>query len=130
MAVGTIPIINYPEWFRPSLRHLDNCIAFDDEADLIAKVDLALRMSPEDIDRMRRNAIDYYEKHLDPVNFVRAIEAREHDKVTVMMITDLCTVNDHRKLNRNSFLIRDEPVDRSAGFGGLLSAMTRDRRPI
>lgn len=130
MAVGTIPIINYPEWFRPSLRHLENCIAFDDEADLIAKIDLTLRMSPEEVIRMRRNAIDYYEKHLDPVNFVRAVEARDHDKVTVMMITDLCTVNDHQKLNRNSFLIRDEPVDRSAGFGALLSALTRDRRPM
>jgi len=130
MAVGTIPIINYPEWFRPGLRHLENCIAFDDESDLIAKVDLALRMSPEEVARMRRNAIDYYEEHLDPVNFVRAIEARNHDEVTVMMITDLCTVDDHAKLNRNSFLIRDEPVDRRAGIGRLLSAMMRDRRPI
>lgn len=130
MAVGTIPIISYPEWFRPSLRHLENCIAFDDEADLVAKINLALRMPPEDVARMRRNAIAYYERHLDPVGFVRTIEERNQDEITVMMITDLCTVNDHAKLNRNSFLIRDEPIDRRAGVGRLLSAMMRNRRPI
>ena len=130
MAVGTVPIINYPEWFRPSLRHMETCIAFNDESDLIAKINDVLGMDSEAIARMRRNVIDYYERHLDPTVFVKEIEARDRANVTVLMITDLCTVNDAPKLNRNSFLIRDNPIDRSAGLRGLLSAMLRDRRDL
>ena len=33
MAVGVIPITNYPEWFDPDLEHMKNCIVFDDQKD-------------------------------------------------------------------------------------------------
>ena len=35
LAVGAIPIINYPEWFAPGLEHLKNCVVFNDRNDLI-----------------------------------------------------------------------------------------------
>ena len=35
MAVGAIPITNYPEWFDPDLRHMETCIVFDSKEDLI-----------------------------------------------------------------------------------------------
>lgn len=37
MAVGTIPITSYPEWFQPALVHGENCIVFTDGADLFQK---------------------------------------------------------------------------------------------
>jgi len=128
IAVGTIPIINYPEWFRPSLRHLETCIAFDDEADLLLKVAFVLQMDAGDVARMRRNVIDYYRQHLDPVVFAREVEAKRQRKVTVLMITDRCVVTSAPKLNRNSILIRDEPSEERGGIGILLSTVLRDRR--
>ena len=49
MAVGAIPVTNYPEWFDPNLEHMENCIVFDDQDDLINKLNYALEMSQEKI---------------------------------------------------------------------------------
>lgn len=128
MAVGTIPIINYPEWFRPSLQHMETCLAFDDESDLLKVIDLALRLSVDEIARMRKNVIDFYNRHLDPVGFVAEIGSREQKNVTVLMITDLCVVENASKLNRNSILIRDRPLGPNASLGALLSTLRLERR--
>jgi hypothetical protein len=106
MAVGAIPIINYPEWFAPRLAHLDNCIAFDDRADLIDKLREVLRMDPAAIARMRDRVIAYYDQHLAPETFVRKLEATGGRKVVVLMITDANVSRNASKLNARSVLMR------------------------
>jgi hypothetical protein len=118
MAVGAIPIINYPEWFDPHLEHLQNCIVFDDKADLLAKLNAVLEMGAEQIARMRQRAIDYFDEHLAPESFVRKLESTERQKVVVLMITDANASKNASKLNGHSVLIRGASAP---GIGGWLA---------
>ena len=106
MAVGAIPIINYPEWFDPRLEHLKNCVEFDERADLLGKLNQVLRMDTEQIAWMRQRVIDYYDTFLAPESFIRRIEASERGKVIVLMITDANMSRNASKLNSRSVLIR------------------------
>ena len=106
MAVGAIPIINYPEWFTPRLVHLETCIAFDDRADLIAKLEHVLSMDATAIARMRERVVAYYDEHLAPEAFVRELEAIRRHKVVVLMITDANVSRNAAKLNARSVLMR------------------------
>ena len=76
MAVGTIPLIDYPEWLHPRLEHLTNCIAFDGKEDLVAKMRLALSMPTSKVAEMRANVAAYYSAYLQPEVAVERIEAR------------------------------------------------------
>jgi hypothetical protein len=70
MAVGTIPITNYPEWFFPPLKHGLNALTFTTVEELGDAIDLARRMSDTQIAEMRKNVIAYYEEHLELKSFV------------------------------------------------------------
>jgi len=118
MAVGAIPIINYAEWFDPSLEHLKNCIVFDDGNDLIAKLNMVLEMPGDQIEEMRRNVIGYYDNHMSPSSFCRRIESTEGRKTVVLLITDANVTKHSGKLNRHSVLIRGTSTVRAKGFLG------------
>ncbi|GMQ86845.1 MAG: hypothetical protein BMS9Abin08_0043 [Gammaproteobacteria bacterium] len=105
MAVGSIPILNYPEWFNPTLSHMENCIIFDNREDLVTKIDHVLDMQPHEVAALRKRVIAYYEEHLGPRNFIDAIESREDCNITVLMITDKNTRKNASRLNRRSILI-------------------------
>jgi hypothetical protein len=106
MAVGSIPITNYPEWFTPSLTHMENCIAFDDQDDLINKLKRALAMNEEEISRMRANVLSYYEAYLRPDTFVRRIESSKDKKIIVLILTEANVARCFSKLKKNSILMR------------------------
>lgn len=106
MAVGTIPLIGYPEWLHPNLKHLENCVVFDGKDDLVEKARLVLAMPPAQIARMRAAVIDYYDKHLRPETLVDAIEARPERDLTVLIYTELNMARNEKKLNRRSVLMR------------------------
>jgi hypothetical protein len=122
MAVGAIPIINYPEWFDPNLEHLKNCIAFDDKSDLLDKLNEVLRMDGEEVARMRQHVIDYHDSYLAQESFVRKIESSEHDKVVVLMITDANVSKNASRLNARSVLMRGSATP---GTGGWLARFRR-----
>jgi hypothetical protein len=73
MAVGTIPITNYPEWLFPPLRHGVDALTFSTIPELRDAIYMARRMSDEQIAEMRRNVIAYYESHLAMKPFVRRL---------------------------------------------------------
>ncbi|MGD8631536.1 MAG: hypothetical protein PVG72_12525 [Gammaproteobacteria bacterium] len=110
MAVGAIPVINYPEWFTPALKHMENCIVFGDREDLIRQVEAVLEMGHEQISGLRNRVIEYYENHLHPGRFVSNLEAREDYKLTVLMITDENTIKNASRLNAKSIIIRGKPT--------------------
>ncbi len=122
MAVGSIPIINYPEWFDPHLEHLKNCIAFDDKTDLLVKLNDVLKMGAEQVARMRQRVIDYYDEYLAPESFVRKLEASERPKVIVLMITDANVSKNASKLNARSVLIRGTSTPGIGGWRARLRA--------
>jgi hypothetical protein len=112
MAVGTIPITNYPEWLDPPLTHGENCIVFGDEDDLVAKLILALGMGPEKIACLRRNVIDYYQRHLRAEDFVRRIELRPEHRVVILMYTERNMARNHKRLGRHSILMQGTVMPR------------------
>jgi glycosyltransferase involved in cell wall biosynthesis len=64
MAVGSIPVIAYHDWFEPELEHGKNAIVYSGKEDMLNKIDAALKMSQEDIRRLRGGTIDYYDRYL------------------------------------------------------------------
>lgn len=110
MAVGTIPLISYPEWLHPNLKHLTNCIVFDGKDDLVEKMRLVLGMPVPLIAQMRANVVDYYESHLRPEVGVRALESRPERDVTLLLYTELNMARNSSKLNRNSIIIKGSEV--------------------
>lgn len=106
MAVGTIPLIGYPEWFHPNLQHMRNCVVFGGRDDLVEKMRMVLAMPQPQIERMRAEVIDYYERYLRPETLVDAIEARPERDLTVLIYTELNMARNEKKLNRRSVLMR------------------------
>jgi hypothetical protein len=108
MAIGTIPITNYPEWLSPKLEHMKNCIVFDGQDDLIEKINLALAMSDDQKNEIRENAMKYYELHLRPQTFVRKVENRTESTLNVLMYSEYNVAKKTAKLNGKSVLMRGE----------------------
>jgi len=106
MAVGAIPITNYPEWFDPALTHMKDCVVFDDKDDLIKKIKFSLSMDQPEIERIRNNVIAYYQQYLLTSTFVKRIESCKDNTLTVLLITEKNTAKNHSRLNKNSILIR------------------------
>ena len=77
MAVGTVPITQYGDLFDPPLVDGETCLAFSDEASLRARIEHALRMRSDEIEHLRKNVEDYYDRHLDPRAVVGKIVARK-----------------------------------------------------
>jgi hypothetical protein len=105
MAVGTIPVTNYPEWFDPDLRHMETCIVFDDREDLISKLQQAMNMDEAQLAKMRMNVLDYYETHLKPEVFIHRLESSSVRMVPLLMFSERNVARNFSKLNRNSILI-------------------------
>ncbi len=77
MAVGTIPIMSYPEWMEPQLEHGKNALLYHDAEGLVRQLDEAMNMSEARIAEMRKNVIAYYEEHLTPLNFSARFDSQE-----------------------------------------------------
>ena len=105
MAVGTIPVTNYPEWFDPDLRHMENCIVFDNQEDLINKIQLAMHMDETQMAKIRMNVIDYYETHLKPGVVIHRLESSSASTTPLLMYLERNVARNFSKLNRNSILI-------------------------
>jgi len=83
MAVGAVPITNYPEWFHPRLEDMKNCIVFGDKDDLIKKINKVLKMGNSKVREMREETLKYYDNHLSPRSFVNKIESVKGDRIEV-----------------------------------------------
>ena len=73
MAVGTIPILNYREWFRPWLEDGRTCVAFADEEELVERLREVRALPPARIAAMRRWVAEYYDAYLAPEPFAEAV---------------------------------------------------------
>ncbi len=123
MAVGTIPITNYPEWLDPPLRPGHDCLVFDDEDDLIATLKTALAMETGQIATMRAHVLDYYETHLRPEGFVGRIESSPDRNLPILMYTERNVAKHAARLNRHAILMQGTTRPRAGGgFKRMLAA--------
>jgi hypothetical protein len=111
MAVGTIPLIGYPEWFHPNLEDGKNCLAFDDRASLVGQVRRALQLPADDVARLRANVIRYYEDHLRPDHLIELIDAHPEPDVDLLIHTELNTAKHFKKLGRHSIIIKGSGIN-------------------
>lgn len=121
MAIGTIPITSYPEWFSPKLVHMKNCVVFDGKNDLIEKVKMALAMSDDQRIEIRENAMKYYELNLKPQTFVKKVEARTESSLNILMYSEYNVAKKTAKLNGKSVLMLGE--DAVGNWAWLASAL-------
>lgn len=104
MAVGTVPILNYPEWFHPPLQHKINSLVFSDEKGLHSAIEVALTMPQEKIKLMRKQVCRYYDQHLTPSSFRERLETIESDNVALFVNTDQPQYSS--KVHKSSIIIR------------------------
>ena len=74
LAVGTVPLIEYPRNFHPVLEHDKNCLEFDGEEGLLSSVQKLLSMDASELRAIGDRATQYYNTHLTPQAFTRQIE--------------------------------------------------------
>jgi len=73
MAVGTIPLVNYPDFCHPELTAGTNCLAFAAPDELKGAVRRALAAPDVAIQPMRRAVIRYYDEELSPSGTARRL---------------------------------------------------------
>lgn len=106
MGVGTVPILCYPEWFSPSLTDA-NCFAYSDLDSLKHVVRRALKLKTTEIDRLRGNVIEYYERYLAPQSLRRRLDSlatNSRHNVTLVVNTDQAKYA--QRVNIDSAIIR------------------------
>lgn len=86
LAVGSIPITQYPEMFFPALEDGKNCLVFNSETELLEKVQQAMAMPTEQIASMRRAAQDYYDTYLNPRSCIQQLLARHPRHVSLRLL--------------------------------------------
>jgi hypothetical protein len=93
MAVGAIPLTNYPEWFHPRLQDGLTCFEFHDNESLHSQFNHIANVSNERLLAMRRNVQQYYLRHLDPQAFCRrlksVVSSGAANETTIVMQTEI-----------------------------------------
>ena len=102
IAEGTIPFTNYYNWFEVPLEDGKNCIAFNDEKELLQGIHRILNMSKDQIKEMRENVILYYKNYLNPEAFVNRIYDSSSDNIHVSVILEDSDLI--KSINKKSFL--------------------------
>lgn len=91
MAVGTIPITQYPELFFPALEDGKNCLVFSNRKELVAVIKKALAMNENDIATLAKGATDYYDEYLTPHNCIHRLLALPQDRISLRILPFLKT---------------------------------------
>lgn len=73
MAVGTIPILEFSEYFSPELEDGVNCLTYKGKTGFAKTIERALNMPEAEISRMREAAISYYEEYTDVLKFTKKL---------------------------------------------------------
>lgn len=86
MAVGSVPITQYPEMFFPPLEDGKNCLTFSSEAELLAVINKAISMSDAELTPMAQAAIDYYEYYLAPTASIERLLNHKPDRISLRLL--------------------------------------------
>jgi Glycosyl transferases group 1 len=86
MAVGSIPITQYPEMFFPALENGKNCLVFNNRKELLDQVLYAMTMPESDIKAMAEAAITYYDNYLKPTKTINALLSKPERKISLRLL--------------------------------------------
>lgn len=81
LAIGTIPILEYPKHFYPPLEDGLNCLVFHGEDSLLEILQKAVTLKESDISKIRQAAMEYYDEYLDLKNVAEKILSDSRKKV-------------------------------------------------
>lgn len=87
MAVGCIPIIQFPECYPEGLIDMVNCVIFNNQEELLAKVRLVLGLADDEIAKLRDGVIAYYEKNLTPKAYIDNLEVFNNTEINYFIYT-------------------------------------------
>lgn len=87
MSVGTIPIIEYNDYFYPPLTHMKNAIVFEGKEDLIEKMKVVFELPSTEINHLRKNVIQYYENYHKPEAFCKTVETFPKKELSLYLYT-------------------------------------------
>lgn len=76
MSVGVIPILNYADWLNPSLTDGKNCLVYGAKKEIHTAINHALQMSLSEIEAMRGNVLDYFQRYYRDFDF-EALNSKE-----------------------------------------------------
>lgn len=84
MAVGTIPILEFPELFSPGLEDGVHCIAFRGKAGFVRAIERALSMSDKEMEEMKQQVVKYYDAHLSFPAFLEGMLMNDSPDVSLV----------------------------------------------
>ena len=84
MAVGTIPLLEYSDYFDPPLEHGVNCIAFSGAEGLQAALAECDALTPEELSEMHENVADYYDRYIHHKVAVKRLVEDPRKQFTLM----------------------------------------------
>jgi hypothetical protein len=83
ISVNTIPILQYPHFFKPHLEDNINCVVFKDEESLIMRIK-KLNIDNVYLENYRTNLREYYFYNIYPSAFKRKIESMQQGIFTTL----------------------------------------------
>lgn len=95
MAAGTIPITEYPEFLDPPLEHMKNCIVFSGKDDLVKKMRMVFNMEANLIEKLAKQAAEYYDKYLYPTRLPTEIEAISEKEIQLYVNAEEASYQDY-----------------------------------
>lgn len=86
MAVGSIPITQYPEMFFPALEHGKNCLVFNNETELLAVIQQAVTMPDTQRRQLRLAVQQYYDDYLTPTACINGLLRHHPHKISLRLL--------------------------------------------
>jgi glycosyltransferase involved in cell wall biosynthesis len=83
MGCGSIPILQYGNYFSPALEDGKNCLVFHDRKSLVEVIEKAMEMDEDEIERMRESVRSYYSEHLHFEVFLQKLNSSPQRQYTV-----------------------------------------------
>ena len=110
MAVGSIPILAYADWFWPPLEHGKNAIVYTDKEDMIKKIKLVMNMSQEEIQRLRKGVLEYYDQYFSKGHMARTYESQAKSISTMTLFPKI--VSDEKDdIKAKEFMVNFENLN-------------------
>ena len=85
LSVGSVPILQYPQYFDPPLQDGINCLTYNSKSGLISAISTALRMPIEKSQGMTNSCLDYYDEYLRLGKFSNKLVSSKFSSVSVLV---------------------------------------------
>ncbi|WP_062064065.1 hypothetical protein [Cellvibrio sp. OA-2007] len=86
MAVGSIPITQYPEMFFPPLEDGKNCLTFSNETELQTVIVKAMAMDESAVGALAQAAASYYDQYLAPTASIQHLLNHRPKRISLRIL--------------------------------------------